>query len=1165
MRKYYYVLTILIFTISGLQSSAQNVLTGQQAKQWYSNAEMVRTSQYGNLPSYVKYRVGDQPNTATYIQNLARTLKLQSNLQLVLDSQDDDKLGFVHYRFHQEYNGVPVEFTAWIVHSKNGLVVSANGFIHQSLPTPTAASISASQAIQYATNYIGATTYKWQLAGEEAHLKLEQNDAEATYYPSPKLVYSPKGHDYSGDMFRLAYKMNIYAQEPLSRQSIYVDAVTGEILNSIEQIHVADVQGTATTGYSGAQTITTDQVSMTNYRLRETGRGNGVETYDMQQGTSYGSAVDFTDTDNNWNNINAQFDQFATDAHWGSEMTYDYLLNEHGRNSIDNNGFKLRAYIHFDQNYNNAFWDGSRMTYGDGNGNPLTSIDIAGHEIAHGLTSNTANLIYNAESGALNESFSDIFGTAIERYGRPSNWDWLMGEDLGTAFRSMSDPNSKGDPDTYFGNNWASLSGGDAGGVHTNSSVQNYWFYLLSVGGNGTNDNGDSYNLTGIGFSDAEDVAFRNLTVYLTQSSNFADARFFSIQAAIDLYGPCTPKVGQVTDAWYAVGVGTNYVPYTVADFESQITSSCSAPFTVSFSNLSVNGVTYTWNFGDGTTSTQVNPTHTYTTMGAYTVTLQANGGAICGVADTVKTNYINIDSSLPCIVSLPANGVGNTQTSCSGFLYDSGGPNGNYGSGESSQITIAPPGASSLNLYIHQFSIEAGTGSSCNYDDLIIYDGTNTSGNVIGTYCNNNVLTNFTSSTGAITIAFNSDGGVEESGFEIEWVCNSPNTAPVVRFKHNILNTCTGNVTFTDESNNNPTSWSWDFGDGQTSTQQHPTHHYNASGTYSVELTATNAFGSGSKTHSNIIQVNLKTPPNTINDTACTGMADTLIAISSGEHYWYDDAFGGTSIFTGDTFITPGLSATTNYYVEQEVGSATSSVGPADNNIGGGGFFNGDHFLIFTVTNPMILKSVYVYANTPGPRTVTLYDNTNTILDSKTVNLTAGGQRINLDFNIQPGTGYKIGFPTGSSPDLYRNNSGVSFPYTNSLMSITGTTANGAQYYYFFYDWFVQAPVCTSPRVTVVAEVETCEANGINDPSLNLSVSVFPNPADNEVNIEIAEFNSSSPTQINVLNSLGQVVITHPVSNTISKLDVSHLAKGVYYIQIEMGNSTQVEKLVIQ
>ena len=127
----------------------------------------------------------------------------------------------------------------------------------------------------------------------------------------------------------------------------------------------------------------------------------------MNQGTSYGNAVDFTDGDNFWNNT-SNLDNYATDAHWGAEMTYDYFFSMFNRNSIDGNGFALVSYVHYGNNYSNAFWDGQRMTYGDGNNNPFTALDITGHEITHGLTNFTANLVYQNESGALNESFSDI-------------------------------------------------------------------------------------------------------------------------------------------------------------------------------------------------------------------------------------------------------------------------------------------------------------------------------------------------------------------------------------------------------------------------------------------------------------------------------------------------------------------------------------------------------------------------------------------------------------------------------------------------------------------------------------------------------------------------------------------------------------------------------------
>ena len=278
----------------------------------------------------------------------------------------------------------------------------------------------------------------------------------------------------------------------------------------------------------------------------------------MKKGTNYNRSVDFTDADNNWNNVNINLDQYATDAHWGAEKTYDFYKQNFNRNSIDNAGFTIKSYVHYSKNYFNAFWDGSRMTYGDGNATdnykPLTAIDVCGHEITHGLTSFTANLTYSNESGALNEGFSDVFGTSIEWFGRPAQHDWLIGGDF-YVIRSMSNPNAYSDPDTYKGNFWY-FGTSDNGGVHTNSGVLNFWYYLLTASGSGTNDNGFVYNVSGIGITKAQAIAFRTLTNYLVPSSNYADTRFYSIKSAEDLYGIGSIEAVQTKNAWDAVGVG---------------------------------------------------------------------------------------------------------------------------------------------------------------------------------------------------------------------------------------------------------------------------------------------------------------------------------------------------------------------------------------------------------------------------------------------------------------------------------------------------------------------------------------------------------------------------------------------------------------------------------
>ena len=240
------------------------------------------------------------------------------------------------------------------------------------------------------------------------------------------------------------------------------------------------------------------------------------------------------------------------------EQTYDYFLATFGRNSMDGLGGTVRSYVHYAEDFNNAFWDGEHLAFGDGDGetfNPFTTLDVCAHEYAHGVTQFTADLIYFGETGGLNESFSDIFGTAVEYYAKPDEADFYIGKAItidDSALRNMGDPKSKNMPHTYQGEFWENEN------VHFRSGVQNYWFYLLVNGGSGVNDFGESYTVSPIGMEKATAIAYRNLTVYLTPFSKYNDAQFFSILAAQDLYGACSFEVEQVTNAWAAVGLGRN-------------------------------------------------------------------------------------------------------------------------------------------------------------------------------------------------------------------------------------------------------------------------------------------------------------------------------------------------------------------------------------------------------------------------------------------------------------------------------------------------------------------------------------------------------------------------------------------------------------------------------
>lgn len=507
-----------------------------------------------------------KPNEAVHA--LRAQLNLSPEEELKPLTQEIDRLGYVHQRYAQFYRNVPVEYGAYTVHSRNGQVQAMSGELKPVKGISTTPSLSASAALQKALTYVGAQTYMWQVPEQEVWLKKEKQNSRATFKPKGELVIVENYLSTDKDRKHqpvLAWKFDVYAQQPLSRDYIYVDAHTGEVVHKDPIIKHAAASASAATRYSGTQSITTDSYSGS-YRLRDYSRGSGIETYNCKTGTSYNSASDFTDADNNWTSgeyNNSAKDNAALDAHWAAQMTYDYFLAKHNRNSYDNAGAKIKSYVHYDKNYENAFWNGSVMTYGDGatRFDALTSLDVGAHEIGHAVCSYTANLVYSYESGALNEGLSDIWAAAVEHYAAPNKSIWLIGEDIDKqrpSLRSMIDPNAEGQPDTYKGTYWYSGSG-DNGGVHTNSGVLNHWFYILSEGKSGTNDLGTSFSVNGIGIENAARVVYRMESVYLTANSGYSDARTYAIAAAEDLFGEGSNEVIQVTNAWNAVGVGGKY------------------------------------------------------------------------------------------------------------------------------------------------------------------------------------------------------------------------------------------------------------------------------------------------------------------------------------------------------------------------------------------------------------------------------------------------------------------------------------------------------------------------------------------------------------------------------------------------------------------------------
>ena len=533
---------------------------------------------FGQFDAHIVKRTNDHKGTPTFLKfkknhyhkddiksAIVNHLPIRSTDQLKLHKSETDPLGFKHHKYQQYYKGIKVEYGTYTVHTENNSLSAMGGEFKQvSDALNTNPTLTEAQALSAALDNIRAKHYKWQSIQNEAWLKAEQGNLKATFYPKAELVIVENYRNrHDREKYRqptLAYKFDIYAEQPLSRDYVYIDAHTGEVVHQNPIIKHAAANGTCHTKYSGVKTLATDSYSGT-YRLRDYTRGSGIVTLNMQGGTDYNFAVDFTDSDNVWSEWNnATQDNAALDAHYGAQATYDYFLQKHNRNSYDDSGAALYNYVHFDTNYDNAFWDGTRMIYGDGSQrfSALTSMDITAHEIAHALCSNTADLVYSYESGALNEGFSDIWAACVEAHTEPNKSPWLIAEDVilqGTALRSMSDPNSENQPDTYGGTYWHT-DDTDNGGVHVNSGVINHWFYLLTTGGSGTNDIGDTYNITGIGMDAAAQIAYRTEAVYLSPNSNYSSARIFSIQAAEDIFGACSVELIAVTNAWYAVGLG---------------------------------------------------------------------------------------------------------------------------------------------------------------------------------------------------------------------------------------------------------------------------------------------------------------------------------------------------------------------------------------------------------------------------------------------------------------------------------------------------------------------------------------------------------------------------------------------------------------------------------
>ncbi|BCY09656.1 M4 family metallopeptidase [Actinoplanes sp. L3-i22] len=427
-----------------------------------------------------------------------------------------------------------------------------------------------------------------------------------------------------------------------SRLHVVTDARTGKVTGSYDEIE--SVAGTGNSIYAGPVAVDTT-AGDTAFSLTDPVRGNG-STCDMGNRTS-GTCAVFTDADNVWGTgANSDRASAAVDAHFGAATTFDYFKNVHGRNGIFGTGAGVPSRVHYGSAYVNAFWDGAQMTYGDGSGNakPLVALDVAGHEMSHGVTENVVpgGLTYSGEPGGLNEATSDIFGSMVEFYANSATdpGDYDIGEKIdirgtGAPLRYMYNPTLDGSSHGCWSSTTKNVD------VHYSSGVANHFFFDLAEGSGATSYGtsplcGSASPVTGIGRDKAAAIWFRALDSYFVSNTSYTAARGYTLAAAADLYGFCGTDYKAVQAAWTAVNVAGDDFCSTGNDFALTLSAPATAldpgtSATLTAGTALVNGEAETVTFTAGATPAGVTVSFepaTVTAGESTTVTVTAAEGA---------------------------------------------------------------------------------------------------------------------------------------------------------------------------------------------------------------------------------------------------------------------------------------------------------------------------------------------------------------------------------------------------------------------------------------------------------------------------------------------------------------------------------------------------------
>ncbi|WP_026852196.1 M4 family metallopeptidase [Geothrix fermentans] len=722
-------------------------------------------------------------------------LGLDADHAFLLRDAHSDQLGQTHAHFQQTYKGVKVWGGDAITHTgKDGAELPLTNALLKGIQLNVTPALGAAEALAAAQQDLAPKGPYAYAPTTELVVYPEMAEVVRKGRPAADL----NADDVTRQVLRYSLAYHIHTelendQDGIRHTDYLVDAHTGAILKSWNTLHTTAATGTGNSQYNGTVSLPTNYTGST-YELRDTTRGTGgsfgnnvVTNMAHASTSSTATGTLYTDADNTWGDganyvegsstTAANGETAAVDAMFGMIKSWDFYKNVYGRNGIDGTGTATYSRVHIGNGYDNAFWSDSCfcMTYGDGTSfTTLTALDVAGHEMSHGVCARTANLTYSGESGGLNEANSDIFGTMIEFYARGGSGttigntggNWTIGEQLATnPLRWMYKPSLDGSSPDAWSSTIGSLD------VHYSSGPMNRCFYFLSQGATTTGNTSTTYlpsGMTGVGNDKASAIWFRALTVYLTSSSNYAAARTAAINAAKDLYGAGGAEEQAVWNAFHGINVGSAWTSSdTTAPTVSASESGTSGTITFSATASDNVGVTKVEFYVDGalkgsdtTSPYSLSFDSTTLTNGTHTLTAKAYDAAgNVGTSTGVSFSVSNATSGAELILNGGFESGATSWTQTTGVIGTYTGEPAHTGSYDAwmcgygsahtdyvyQQIAIPTTATGTLTFWLHVDTAETTTTTA--YDTMKV-QVLNTSGTVLATlatYSNLNKGTGYT------------------------------------------------------------------------------------------------------------------------------------------------------------------------------------------------------------------------------------------------------------------------------------------------------------------------------------------------------------------------------------------------------------------------------------